>query len=147
MVNLSPLDKMILKLLYQDARRPISEIAQQLNEPASTIRGRIKRLESTGVIAGYLPVLNPKKLGFGLTAVVILRRDSGGHVEDVVPLLKDLPGMVHFQNPLGDIDGLLTIWAKDLEQLSDVIRSLNRIEGVKRTETLVILEEHRFLPL
>lgn len=147
MVKLSPLDKTILKLLYQDARQPISEIAQKLNEPASTIRGRIKRLESTGVISGYLPVLNPKKLGFDLTAVVILRRDSGGHVEDMVPLLENLPGMVHFQNPLGDIDGLLTIWAKNIEDLSDVIRALNRIEGVKRTETLVILEEHRFLPL
>lgn len=146
MYKLSPLDKNILEVLYQDARQPISEISEKLQEPASTIRGRLKRLESTGIISGYLPILDPKKLGFDLTAVVLLRRDSGGHVNDVIPLLKDLPGIVHFQNPLGDVDGLLTIWAKNINSLSEVIRELNRIEGVIRTETLVILEEQRFLP-
>lgn len=146
MQKLSPLDKKILEVLYQDARQPISEIADTLQEPASTIRGRLKRLEQTGIIAGYLPIIDPRQLGFDLTAVVLLRRDSGGHVNDVIPLLKDLPGIVHFQNPLGDVDGLLTIWAKNINSLSDVIRKLNRIEGVIRTETLVILEEERFLP-
>lgn len=146
MHKLSTLDKNILEVLYQDARQPISEIAEKLQEPASTIRGRIKRLESTGIISGYLPIIDPKKLGFDLTAVVLLRRDSGGHVNDVIPLLKDLPGIVHFQNPLGDVDGILTIWAKNINSLSEVIRELNRIEGVIRTETLVILEEQRFLP-
>ncbi len=144
--KLSELDKRIIEVLYQDARAPISEIADKLQEPASTIRGRLKRLETTGIISGYLPILEPKALGFDLTAVVILRRDSGGHVNDVIPLLKDLPGIVHFQNPLGDVDGLLTIWAKNINNLSEVIRELNRIEGVIRTETLVILEEERFLP-
>ena len=146
MHKLSPLDKNILEVLYQDARQPISEIAEKLQEPASTIRGRLKRLESSGIIAGYLPIIDPKQLGFDLTAVVLLRRDSGGHVNDVIPLLKDLPGIVHFQNPLGDVDGILTIWAKNINKLSEVIRELNRIEGVIRTETLVILEEERFLP-
>ena len=146
MQKLSPLDKKILEVLYQDARQPISEIAEKLQEPASTIRGRLKKLEQTGIIAGYLPIIDPKQLGFDLTAVVLLRRDSGGHVNDVIPLLKDLPGIVHFQNPLGDVDGLLTIWAKNINSLSEVIRELNRIEGVIRTETLVILEEQRFLP-
>ena len=146
MDTLSPLDKRILQILYQDARQPISEIAQKLEEPSSTIRGRLKRLETSGVISGYLPILDPKKLGFDLTAVVLLRRDSGGHINDVIPLLENLPGIVHFQNPLGDVDGILTIWAKNIEKLSDVIRQLNRIEGVLRTETLVILEEKRFLP-
>ena len=144
--KLSDLDKRIIEVLYQDARAPISEIADKLQEPASTIRGRLKRLEQTGIISGYLPILEPKALGVDLTAVVMLRRDSGGHVNDVIPLLKDLPGIVHFQNPLGDVDGLLTIWAKNINNLSEVIRELNRIEGVIRTETLVILEEERFLP-
>jgi Lrp/AsnC family leucine-responsive transcriptional regulator len=146
MHKLSPLDKSILEVLYQDARQPISEIAEKLQEPASTIRGRLKRLETTGIVSGYLPIIDPKKLGFDLTAVVMLRRDSGGHVNDVIPFLKDVPGIVHFQNPLGDVDGLLTIWAKNINSLSEVIRELNRIEGVIRTETLVILEEQRFLP-
>ncbi len=144
--KLSNLDKRILEVLYKDARVPVSEIADQIDEPASTIRGRIRRMEAEGVIEAYQPIINPKKLGYLIKAIVIIRRDSGGHVNELSAHLEEIPGLTRFQNPLGDVDGLLTIWAKDVDELGSIIRRINLIEGVLRTETLVLLEEKQFLP-
>ncbi len=144
--KLSDLDKRILEVLYKDARSPVSEISDQIDEPASTIRGRIKRMEAAGVIEAYQPIINPKVLGYLIKAIVIIRRDSGGHVNDISHHLETIPGLTRFQNPLGDVDGLLTIWARDVDELGETIRRINQIEGVLRTETLVLLEEKQFLP-
>ena len=144
---LTPLDKKILNILFHDARIPLAEIAATLNEPASTVRGRLRRLESTGVIAGYRPVLNPKKLGYDVQAVVQMQRDTNGQIEAILPHLEDIPNVIHLVHPLGNIDGLITVWARNIDELAGIIGRINNIPGVIRTETLVVLNERTFPPL
>lgn len=80
MIQLDDLDRAILRLLKKDARLTISEIAEMLNRPESTVHFRIKKLIERGIIDHYTillgPELRPKK-----TALVIL------HVE--TPIIED----------------------------------------------------------
>jgi len=57
MVQLDDLDRAILRLLKEDARLTISEIAERLNRPESTIHFRIKKLLEKGVIDRYTIIL------------------------------------------------------------------------------------------
>ena len=57
MVQLDDLDRAILRLLKEDARLTISEIAERLNRPESTVHFRIKKLQEKGVIDRYTIVL------------------------------------------------------------------------------------------
>ncbi|GAB6135366.1 Lrp/AsnC family transcriptional regulator [Thermococcus henrietii] len=57
MVQLDDLDRAILRLLKEDARLTISEIAERLNRPESTIHFRIKKLLERGVIERYTIIL------------------------------------------------------------------------------------------
>lgn len=57
MVQLDDLDRAILRLLKEDARLTISEIAERLNRPESTIHFRIKKLVEKGIIKRYTIVL------------------------------------------------------------------------------------------
>ena len=57
MVQLDDLDRAILRLLKEDARLTISEIAERLNRPESTIHFRIKKLLEKGVIERYTIIL------------------------------------------------------------------------------------------
>lgn len=143
---LSTLDKQILGILFQNARTPISEIAAVLNEPASTVRGRLRRLESTGIIETYRPILNPQKLGYDIQAVVQMQRDTNGQIEAIMPHLEKIDNVVCLIHPLGNIDGLITVWAKSINELAAIIRKINDIPGVVRTETLVVLNEKQFPP-
>ncbi len=145
-MHLTPLDKKILNILFQDGRIPLSEIATALNEPASTIRGRLRRLESTGIIAGYRPILNPKMLGYDIQAVVQMQRDTNGQIQAILPHLEKIPNVIHLVHPLGNIDGLITIWARNIDELASTISRINDIPGVIRTESLVVLNEMSFPP-
>lgn len=57
MVQLDDLDRAILRILKEDARLTISEIAERLNRPESTIHFRIKKLHERGIIEKYTIVL------------------------------------------------------------------------------------------
>lgn len=145
-MNLTTLDKKIIRILFEDARTPLAEIAAQLDEPASTVRGRLRRLESSGVIAGYRPILKPKKLGYDIQAVVQIQRDTNGQIEAILPDLEQIPNVIHLVHPLGNIDGLITVWAKNIDELAGIIGRINDIPGVIRTESLVVLNERSFPP-
>ncbi|ACS33612.1 Lrp/AsnC family transcriptional regulator [Thermococcus gammatolerans] len=75
MIQLDDLDRAILRLLKKDARLTISEIAEALNRPESTVHFRIKKLIERGVIDHYTillgPELRPKR-----TALVILQVET-----------------------------------------------------------------------
>ena len=147
-MKLTPLDKKILQILFEDARTPLTEIAATLGEPASTVRGRLRRLESSGVIAGYRPVIDPKKLGYDIQAVVQMQRDTNGQIEAILPHLEDIPNVIHLVHPLGNIDGLITVWAQNIDELAAIIGRINNIPDVTRTETLVVLNQRTFpLPI
>jgi len=143
---LTPLDKKILAILCEDARIPISEIATRLEEPVSTVHGRIQRFKSSGLIQKYRPVLDPKKLGFDIQAIVQLQRDTNGQIESILPHLEKIDHVVNFVHPLGQCDGLVTVWVKTIDELAQVINQINDIPGVVRTETMVVLDEKAFMP-
>lgn len=145
-MTLTELDEAILTILFEDARIPVSEIAARLDEPVSTVHGRINRFKKSGLIKKYRPVLDPKVLGFDIQAIVQFQRDTNGQIESILPYLEKIEHAVHFVHPLGQIDGLITVWAKTVDQLARIIKQINDIPGVVRTETLVVLDEKRFIP-
>ena len=145
-MTLTYLDKQILGILFEDARTPVSEIAARLDEPVSTVHGRMRRFKSSGLIKTYRPVLDPKKLGYDVQAVVQFQRDTNGQIDSILPYLERIENVIHFVHPLGNIDGLVTVWVKNIDELADVINRINDIPGVVRTETLVVLDEKQFPP-
>ena len=72
---LDELDKRILMALQGDAARTNQELAELVHASAPTCLRRVKRLEETGVIARRVALLNPEKVGVGLSAIVEITLD------------------------------------------------------------------------
>ncbi|GGX49497.1 AsnC family transcriptional regulator [Tateyamaria omphalii] len=68
--TLDALDQLILKELTRDARLGWSELAARAGVSAPTVRDRVRRLEDTGLIQGFVAELSPRALGYGLEAIV-----------------------------------------------------------------------------
>jgi len=146
-VEISPVDKVILEILTKDGRTPAAEIARKLQLPATTIRSRIKRLEDLKVISGYKAVVDMKKLGFGIKAVVQVQLESTRVYDDFLKELPNVEEVVSVFIPTGAIDAFVTVWVKDVEHLGWFLtKKFNLLPRVVRTNTLVIYTEMEYPP-
>ncbi|NHI90556.1 MAG: Lrp/AsnC family transcriptional regulator [Candidatus Thorarchaeota archaeon] len=72
------LDRDLLHILQKDAKTPFTRIAEELNQPDTTIHFRAKRLKENNTITRYCALVHPEALGY--TASAIFRIEIGGHI-------------------------------------------------------------------
>lgn len=142
---LDDLDLAILTELESNARITASELSRRLDSPSSTIRDRIQRLEDDGVIRAYTTVIDPEKLGLGIKAVVQVTRDHSVSLETLISEAAKLPEITNVQLLTGDTDELITIYARDVEHLKDIMyNKFGSLPGLIRMSTAIVLDERDF---
>jgi len=140
------LDLAILAELESNARITVSELARCLDSPSSTIRDRMRRLEEGGVIQAYTTIIDPARLGLGIKAIVHVTRDHSISLETLISEASKLPEVTNVQLLTGDTDELITIYARDVEHLKDIIyNKFGTLPGLIRMSTAIVLDEKRFL--
>src|SRR5438445_13284377 len=85
-VQLDAIDRRILRALQADGRMIYDALAAQVSlSPSATLR-RVKRLEESGVIAGYVALVSPERVGLGLTAYLNVRLEKHSEVQQRHPI-------------------------------------------------------------
>jgi DNA-binding Lrp family transcriptional regulator len=64
------LDVKILHLMNANARKSFRQMARELKVSMSTISNRVRAMEADGVIKGYIPILDPHKLGLDILVMI-----------------------------------------------------------------------------
>jgi len=147
MNGLDRLDIAILTELEKNARISFSELARRLKTPHTTVRDRIRKMENAGVIEGYTTMINPSKIGLGIKAIAQISRDPRISLEEILSEPANLPEVTHLQVVTGDTDELLTIYARNADDLKDIIyNKFGAIPGIVRMSTTIVLDERR-IPL
>jgi Lrp/AsnC family leucine-responsive transcriptional regulator len=152
-MQLDPFDRKIIASLQADARMPVAQVAEAAALSATPVSRRIKRLEDEGVIRGYAPVLDPRKLGFELDAYVLinLAAHSDENIAHFESEIAANPYVIACHAVTGDMDYLVHVIARDVEHLSQItLKALVRIPGVRDVKSIIVLEtikESRALPL
>ena len=72
-VDIDAIDRCILRALQQDGRMTFDQLAEQVQLSPSAALRRVRKLEESGAIAGYVAVLEPARVGLGLTAYLNVR--------------------------------------------------------------------------
>jgi Lrp/AsnC family transcriptional regulator for asnA, asnC and gidA len=133
-------DSEILRLLQENARTTLAHISGEIGLSSPSIKDRIEKMEREGVILGYRPVLDYRKLGKGLTAFVHLTLVFPQCCNDeLAEALKTLPGVVEGHYTDGDYDVFLKVVTESPESLRDVLNLINGVEGVANTKTIISL--------
>jgi Transcriptional regulators len=150
---LDAFDRNIIRSLQEDARMPVAQVAERAALSATPVSRRIKRLEEDGIIAGYQPVLDVRKLGFELDAYVLINLDghSDTNISRFEQAIQDNPYVIACHAVTGDMDYLVHVIARDVEHLSQItLKALVRIPGVRDVKSIIVLEtikDNRALPL
>jgi len=140
-LKMDDVDHKILDLLVEDTRIPFTDIAKKLYISAGTVHIRVKKMEKIGIIKGSSLILDWKKLGYTFTAYVGLLINNSSQIKYIIEKLKKIPNITVAHVTSGRFNIYLKIRAKSTTHAKNIIFSLDEIEGVYRTESMISLEE------
>ena len=136
---MDPIDRQILALLVEDARRTLSDIGSQVSLSAPAVKRRIDRLEDDGVIGGYSAVLDASASIWRTEAFVELSCGDRTSVEEIKACIEGHPEVVAAYTVTGDADALLHVRAADTEHLERALERIRAHPNVVRTKTQLVL--------
>ena len=110
------IDREILRILQADANVPIAQIADRVGLSQTPCWKRIRRLETTGVIEKRVALVNPEKIGLGLTVFVSI--GAPDHSEEWLATfaaqVSAMPEVMEFYRMAGDVDYMLRVVVSDM---------------------------------
>jgi Lrp/AsnC family leucine-responsive transcriptional regulator len=133
----APLDqtnRRLLAELQDDARLSLAELGRRVGLSSPAVAERLQRLEREQVITGYRAQLNPRALGYALTAVIRVR-PSPRRLHDVGEVAKATPEVVECRRITGEDCYVMTAHVRDVEHLEEVI---DRFAAHGQTTTSIV---------
>jgi Lrp/AsnC family transcriptional regulator for asnA, asnC and gidA len=141
LTKIDKVDCEIILQLIDNARKPFTEIAKDLLVSTGTVHQRVKKLERAGVINGYSLSINYQKFGYSLTVYVGVFVQTGYSALKVVDKLHAIPEVTVADLAAGVYSLFCKLRCRDTLHAKDVIFAMQAVEGVKGTETMIMLEE------
>jgi len=137
--TLDEIDSGILRILQEDCRTPLDQIADRLRVPKSTIHYRIKRLEGEGIIEGYYARVSHAKLGRDYVTATFIRAKYGpGYHEKAGQKLSEISGVWGVYFILGENDFILMSRSNSREDYLQKLEKIMNMPEIERTSTQVV---------
>jgi DNA-binding Lrp family transcriptional regulator len=136
--KIDDIDMQIISLLQEDSRLSFNKIAHKLGIAVGTALNRVKSLEDKGVLKAYTVIVDPNKVGYGLTAIILIQAE-GKHLLDVENGVAKINNVISVYDITGDFDFVVVARFKDRDSLNSFIKRLLTIPYIKRTVTNVAL--------
>jgi Lrp/AsnC family leucine-responsive transcriptional regulator len=124
----------LLAELQADARLSLAELGRRVGLSSPAVAERLQRLEQEDVIRGYHAELNPRALGFSLTAVIRIR-PAPRQLHQVGDLARRTSEVVDCRRITGDDCYIMTAHVRSVEHLEEVI---DRFAAYGQTTTSIV---------
>jgi DNA-binding Lrp family transcriptional regulator len=133
------IDRQIVALLRQGARRSFQDIGGHVGLSAPAIKRRVDKLQADGVIRSYAAVVDPAAMGWHTHAVVALYCEGRMSGAEVRKAIEPYPEVESAYTVAGEASAILHVRAVDTQHLEEALERLRDTPGVIRTHTQVVL--------
>jgi Lrp/AsnC family transcriptional regulator, leucine-responsive regulatory protein len=117
-------DRKILKVLFEDGRMSIANIAKKTNLRRDSISRRIKNLIKNKILRGFVPVINGPALGLPNTAILLFKLNISDNKEQFVKKLVANKFLVHVSELLGNFDIYGAVLYKNTNHLNTIVKEI-----------------------
>ena len=141
--QIDSVDRALITEVMHDARISLTDLAEKISVSRSTAHARLQRLRDENVITGFTATIDPQAVGLGVAALVFI--DIEQHDWRTLRTeLAAIAGVEYLAMCAGRFDLMLIARAESIPALRDVLlEQIQRIPGVRSTESVVILDELR----
>jgi Lrp/AsnC family leucine-responsive transcriptional regulator len=136
------IDLQILSTLQEHGRIALTKLAEQVGLSAPSVIERVKKLEDSGVISGYHAAVDARKLGKDVTAFIGVSIGDPRTIAVFEETVQQLDDILECHHVTGEHTVLLKVKTHNTATLENLIRNIRMIDGVIRTETMVVLSTH-----
>jgi Lrp/AsnC family transcriptional regulator, regulator for asnA, asnC and gidA len=136
--KLDALDLQIIRALEEDSRVSLRGLANRVGLTPNIVGNHLDNLEREGIIQGYAPVLDAAKMGYGLTAIIMIQVE-GGHLSEAENEIAKENNVLSVYDITGEFDAVIFAKFRDKIDMNTFLKNLLTNRFIKRTVTLVAL--------
>jgi Lrp/AsnC family leucine-responsive transcriptional regulator len=143
LIELDDKDLQILKLVQNNAKLTVRDIAEKVNLSATPTHERLKRLEKNGVIRQYAAILDNRMLNKGIMVIcnISLRDHDKKTAQGLIESVNKFPEVLECYNISGEFDFMLKIIAESMESYHDFfVNKLSEIKGIGQTKSSFVMD-------
>src|SRR5213592_2776725 len=138
-VAIDAVDRQIVALLREDARRSFQDIGGHVSLSAPAVKRRVDRLRREGVIRGFTTLIDPRRFGWQTQAIVELTTIGRFSGADILAAIRGHPEVAAAYTVAGEASAILIVRAEDTVNLEEVLERLRETPAITRTRTAVVL--------
>ena len=131
-------DIRILSVLQEDCRLSFNQISKKTGISVGTAFNRVRSLEKKGILKGYTAIIDSGKLGYSLTAIILVQAE-GTYLTEIENEIAKSANVISVYDITGDYDATVIAKFKDRASLNSFIKNLLTMPHIKRTVTNVAL--------
>jgi DNA-binding Lrp family transcriptional regulator len=146
---LDEMDKKILRALNKNARQSFRQLAKKLKISPTTLHNKVKKLENTDVLKGYIPLIERESVGYDLMAIIGLRVKQEKDIV-VQKEISKFPQVGAIYEITGDWDLMLVCNFKGRKDLTNFLKKELPLSNIERAIThmvLKVVKEEKRIPI
>lgn len=126
MEKLDHLDRRLLKILQRDCARSLEDLGADVGLSRNAVWRRVRALEEAGIIRARVGLLDPEKLGLGLTVFMLIKagRHSPDWLERFSQVTRDMPEILGVYRMTGELDYMIRARVADVGAYDQLYRDL-----------------------
>ena len=130
------IDERIMRLLEENSRMTYVEIGRTVGLSEGAVRNRVQALVSDGVIKRFTI---EKSSTHGVRALTMIAVNPGTPTYEVSKMVNQLAGVERIYEVTGEYDIVMVSSGSSIEGINKVIEDIRKIEGVEKTNTIIVL--------
>ncbi len=146
MDKLDLIDRKILAELMRDATLSVAQIADRVGLSQTPCWKRIQKLEAAGIITGRVALVDPERIGFGLTVFVGVEAPDHGSAwrQAFAEAVAKIPAILEVYRMAGDTDYLLRVSVPDMSAFDALYRQLTDAVPIKNVTSHFAMERIKY---
>lgn len=136
------IDRKILAVVQQDASLSVAEIGNRVGLSSTPCWKRLQRLEADGVITRRVALIDPEKVGLGITVFVSV--ETGDHSQEwlskFAEVVNAMPEVMEFYRMAGDVDYVLRVVVHDMQSYDTFYKKLIATVPLKNVTSRFAME-------
>ena len=136
------IDRKILAVVQEDASLSVAEIGTRVGLSSTPCWKRIQRLDADGVITKRVALVDPTKIGLGITVFVSV--ETGDHSQDWLARFAEtvgsMPEVMEFYRMAGDVDYMLRVVVADMASYDGFYKRLISTVSLKSVTSRFAME-------